>query len=79
MAAVNIPIPRAEDVRAALAPFTLKQLDRLYELSGVPVPTLYKIKRGEIANPGIETVAKFLPHVDAALQAAAPVPAVSKV
>lgn len=58
------------EVRAALKPLTLKQIDRLGELSGVPPTTLYKIQRGETANPGIETVAKFLPHVSAALQPA---------
>jgi predicted transcriptional regulator len=62
---VNTPIPSAEAVRAALAPITLKQLERLYELSGVPVATLYKIKRGEIVNPGIDTVGKFMPHIGA--------------
>ena len=54
------------EVRAAMEPLTLKQIDRLGELSGVPPTTLYKIQRGETMNPGIETVAKFLPHVDAA-------------
>lgn len=59
-------IPSAEDVRAALAPLTLKQLERLAELSGVPSTTIYKIKRGETQNPGIETLRQFLPHVAAA-------------
>ena len=44
----------------------LKQLDRLSELSGVPVPTIYKIRREETKNPGIDTVRKILPHIDAA-------------
>lgn len=56
-------IPGAADVREALAPLTLRQLDRLAELSGVPATTIYKIKRGETENPGIETLRKFLPHV----------------
>lgn len=56
----------AEAVRAALAPLTLRQLDRLAELSGVPATTIYKIKRGETSNPGIETVRRFLPHINAA-------------
>jgi transcriptional regulator with XRE-family HTH domain len=59
-------IPSAERVRALLAPLTLKQIDRLAELSGVSAPTIYKIKRGETANPGIETVGKFMPHISAA-------------
>ncbi len=63
---MNGNIPSAEDVRAALAPLTLKQLDRLAELSGVPATTIYKIKRGETENPGVETVRRFLPFVGAA-------------
>jgi hypothetical protein len=62
------PIPSAEEIRAALAPLTLKQLDYLADLSGVPVTTIYKIKLAETANPGIETVRKFLPHVARASQ-----------
>ena len=61
-------IPSAEEIRAALAPLTLKQLDYLADLSGVPVTTIYKIKLAETANPGIETVRKFLPHVARAAQ-----------
>ena len=42
---------------------TLRQVGRLAELSGVPATTIYKIKRGETENPGIETVRKFMRHV----------------
>ena len=49
----------ANEVRAALGPLTLKQLEELDALSGVPFTTLYKIKRGETPNPGIETVGRF--------------------
>ena len=56
-------MPSAEQVRALLAPLTLKQLDALGELSGVPPTTIYKIKRGETANPGIETVRQFFPFI----------------
>lgn len=41
----------------------MKQLDELERLSGVPATTLYKIKRGETENPGVETCRKFLPFV----------------
>lgn len=58
-------VASADQVRKALARLTLKQLDRLQELSGVPALTIYKIKRGETENPGIETVRKFWPHIDA--------------
>lgn len=64
------PIPSAEELRAALAPLTLKQLDRLAELSGVPATTLYKIKRGETTNPGIDTARKFMPHISDAQKVA---------
>jgi len=59
-----------EAVRQALAPLTLRQLDKLQELSGVPATTVYKIKQGETANPGIDTVRKFLPHIEAAKKGA---------
>lgn len=71
---MDITLPSIADVRAKLAPLTLKQLDRLAELSGVPATTIYKIKRGDTENPGMETVRAFLPHVDAA-RGAAPEPA----
>lgn len=60
----------AEEVKQALAALSLRQLDRLAELSGVPVATIYKIKRGETSNPGIETVRKFMPYVDGLREAA---------
>jgi len=41
----------------------MKQLERLEELSGVPATTIYKIKRGETENPGVETLRRFLPHI----------------
>lgn len=63
---MNHPLLSAEQVQAALAPLSLKQVDRLAELSGVPATTIYKIKRGETENPGIETVRKFMPHIKAA-------------
>jgi len=61
-------IPSAESVRVALAPLTLKQLERLAELSTVPVSTIYKIKLGTTVNPGVETVRLFLPHIEEALR-----------
>lgn len=64
---MDTPIPSAAQVREALSPLTLKQIDLLARLSGVPSTTIYKIKRGETDNPGIETVGKFMPHVAAAL------------
>lgn len=69
---MDITFPSSEQVRAALAPLTLKQIDRLAELSGVPATTIYKIKRGETGNPGVETLRRFMPHVSAALAGDSP-------
>lgn len=66
---MNDTIPSAEQVRAALAPLTLRQLDALAALSGVPAPTIYKIRIGQTENPGIDTVGKFMPHVRSVLAA----------
>lgn len=63
---MNDTIPSTEQVRAALAPLNGKQLERLAQLSGVPMTTIYKVKLGETTNPGIETVRKFAPHIAAA-------------
>ena len=63
---MNSAIPAVADVRTALEPLNMRQLRALERLSGVPFNTLYKIQRGETANPGIETVRLFLPHVRAA-------------
>lgn len=63
------PLPSAEDIRAALAPLSMKQLEALERLSGVPATTIYKIKRGETGNPGIETIGKFMPFVPILLAA----------
>ena len=61
---MEMMIASAESVREALAPLTLKQLDLLAELSGVPVSTIYKIKLGTTVNPGVETVRLFMPHIE---------------
>jgi hypothetical protein len=58
----------AQQVHDTLAPLTLRQLDRLGALSGVPVPTIYKIKLGVTTNPGIETVRRFWPFIERAQQ-----------
>jgi predicted transcriptional regulator len=63
MLAMDVSNTSTDDIRAALAPLTLKHLDKLAELSGVPATTIYKIKRGETLNPGIETVRRFWPFI----------------
>lgn len=52
----------------------MKQIAQLSTLSGVPSPTIYKIKLGTTENPGIETLRKFMPHMPAVL-AGDPAPA----
>jgi hypothetical protein len=68
---MNKHLPSGDDVRQRLAPFSIKQLESIAEASGVPFHTLYKIQRGETANPGIETVGRFWAHLPAAEKAAA--------
>lgn len=65
---MDIIIPSAAEVRQALQPLNMKQLSRLAALSGVPMTTIYKIRRGETPNPGVETVRMFLPHVRSAAE-----------
>lgn len=58
-------------------PLTQKQLERLAELSQVPMPTIYKIKLGVTQNPGLETVGLFWPFIaqaQADLETASPKP-----
>ena len=59
-------IPSAQEVRDALAAMKYVHLQRLADFSGVPFHTLRKIRDGETANPGLETVRKFAPFIDAA-------------
>jgi len=62
---MNTSIPSVGDIQARLAALPLAQLGRLAELSGVPLPTLTKIRYGQTVNPGIETVRLFMPHLAA--------------
>lgn len=62
---MDITLPSLDEVRAELARLTLKQMDQLAALSGVAAPTIYKIRLGTTANPGIETLRGFLPHLKA--------------
>lgn len=56
-------IPSIDSLRAAMAPLTQKGLEELAAKSGVPFTTLYKIKRGETRDPGLETVRRFAAHL----------------
>jgi predicted transcriptional regulator len=68
------PIPSAEEVRSMLDGLTLKQMEDVALRSGVPFSTIYKIKRGETRNPGIETLRQFLPFVKRAREGVALAP-----
>lgn len=60
------PMISAAQVRNALTPLSMRELDILAQLSSVPAATLYKIKLGITKNPRLETIRKFLPHISAA-------------
>lgn len=69
---MNSTIPTVAQVQAELLRLGHAQMHELSRLSGVPFTTLWKVRAGETANPGIETVRKFMPFV-AELVAAAEV------
>ena len=60
---MNNDIPSVRQVQEALKRLTLRQIDTLSALSGVPAPTIAKIRYGVSENPGIETIRKFMPHI----------------
>lgn len=53
-------VPSAGDVKVLLGRLSHAQLQRLAAESEVPFTTLWKIRDGTTANPGLETVRKFL-------------------
>ena len=64
---MNTAIPSVEVVRAQLLNLPDNGLKTIAAQSGVPFTTLWKIRAGETANPGIETVRKFYPFLPAAI------------
>ncbi len=65
------PVPTTAQVRDALLKLRNPQLEKLAQLSSVPLGTIWKIRGGLSKNAGIDTVHKFQPFVDAlAAQAA---------
>jgi hypothetical protein len=62
-------IPTPAEVRAALESLSYTRCTELARLSGVPVNTLWNIRKGATINPGIETVGKFMPHALALIEA----------
>ncbi len=63
---MNAEIPAVADVKSALETLGHAQMHELSKLSGVPFTTLWKVRQGETGNPGLETVRKFVPHIEAA-------------
>lgn len=64
------PVPTLAQVAKALGLLRQPQLEKLSELSGVPVGTLWNIRSGKSANPGIVTVAAFQPYVQSLVDVA---------
>jgi predicted transcriptional regulator len=62
-------IPTSAEVRAALEALSYARCNELAKRSGVPLTTLWNIRKGATENPGIETVGKFMPHALALIEA----------
>lgn len=62
---MDTPFPSVPEVRARLRALTHSQMQELAQASEVPFTTLWKVRSGETANPGIETVRKFFAHIPA--------------
>lgn len=60
---MHVEIPSTAQVRSRLLGLPEKGLKEVAQQSGVPFTTLWKIRAGETANPGIETVRKFFPFL----------------
>lgn len=63
---MSIQIPLVSEVRAALESLSHAGVQELARVSGVPMTTIWKIRDGTTANPGMETVRKFWLHIPAA-------------
>lgn len=64
MAAMNVTIPTAAEIRARLTPLTRAQMIDLARVASVPFTTLLKIRNGETENPRIDTVRQFFDCID---------------
>lgn len=59
-------IPSAAELHARISTLREPQLQRLSELSGVPLPTIHKIRFRQTKNPRLDTVRALIEHIDAA-------------
>ena len=57
-------IPTPASICERLQALSFAQMQELSRQSEVPFTTLWKIRTGETSNPGIDTVRRFLPHID---------------
>lgn len=53
-------IPSVHDVQTLLQGFCHSELNQIGSQSGVPFPTIMKIRQGVTRNPGLETVHSIL-------------------
>lgn len=60
---MSTSIPTPAQVRAALKALSFADLQRIADRCRIPVMKLYRIKRGITADPGLDAVSKFWPHV----------------
>lgn len=56
-------IPTPAELRAKLQLYDLAELRGVAAKSGVPYTTAWKVRSGDIANPGLETARKLWPVV----------------
>ena len=57
---MSYQIPSQQDVRNLLRGFKPAELQAIGDQSGVPLPTIMKIRQGITRNPGLETVRSIL-------------------
>lgn len=73
-------IPSPQDLQILLKGFRQAELHEIGSQSGVPFPTIMKIRQGVTRNPGLETVRSILaaPFVAKAIKATKRRPATQK-
>lgn len=62
-ARMNCVLPTAAEVRDRLQQLPRRRVLDLSKSTGVPFPTLVKIRNGQTINPGVETVRQFWPEL----------------
>ncbi|HTH09913.1 MAG TPA: hypothetical protein VMA55_10125 [Acidovorax sp.] len=60
---MDMSLPSVDHVRSQLLLLSYAGVKHLAKRSGVPFTTLWKIRDGTTANPGIETVRQFWPEL----------------